>query len=102
MSLLNHNNSFVPEAYEVFDKIGLADETIKRHYPRLPKTEREFFLYWIDNKEDLPSRMSAGFFSLERSFWAERRRANLLMVHYNNLKADLSGEMKRIAELPSK
>ena len=98
MSFLNHNNSFVPEAYEVFDRIGLADETIKRAYPRVPKTEREFFLYWIDNKNDLPSRMSAGFFTIERSFWAERRRSNLLMVHYNDLKADLSGEMKRIED----
>jgi aryl sulfotransferase len=98
MSLLNHNNSFVPEAYEVFDKIGLADETIKRPYPRLPKTEREFFLYWIDNKQDLPTRMSDGFFSLERSYWTERRRSNLLLVHYNDLKADLTGEMKRIAD----
>ena len=42
--------------------------------------------------------MSAGFFSLERSFWTERRRSNLLMIHYNDLKADLSGEMKRIAD----
>ncbi len=98
MSFLNHNNSFVPAAYEVFDKIGLADETITRPYPRLPRTEREFFLYWIDSKDDLPTRMSAGFFSIERSFWAERRRSNLLMVHYNDLKADLSGEMKRIAD----
>jgi aryl sulfotransferase len=98
MSLLNHYNSFVPEALENFDKIGLADETINRAYPRAPTTEREFFLHWIDNKDDLPSRMSAGFFSTERSFWAERQRSNLLLVHYNDLKADLSGEMKRVAD----
>ena len=58
MSLLNHYNSFVPEALLAFDKIGLADETIKQPFPRLPKTEREFFLYWIDNQKDLPTRMS--------------------------------------------
>ena len=29
--------------------------------------------------------------------WAERRRPNLLMVHYNDLLADLDGEMRRIA-----
>jgi len=42
--------------------------------------------------------MSDGFFSLERSYWTERRRSNLLLVHYNDLKADLTGEMKRIAD----
>jgi aryl sulfotransferase len=64
----------------------------------LPKTEHEFFLHWIgDASKDTPSRMADFFFDLERSFWTERRRPNLLLVHYNDLKADLSGEMKRIA-----
>jgi aryl sulfotransferase len=99
MSLLNHYNSFTPEALEGFDKIGLSDETINRPFPRLPKTEREFFLHWIsDHRNDSASRMSDFFFSLEHSFWTERRRPNLLLVHYNDLKADLSGEMKRVAE----
>lgn len=98
MSLLNHSNSMVPAAIENFDRIGLTDETINRPYPRLPRTEREFFLYWIDAAADLPTRMSQGFFALERSFWSERRRPNLLMVHYNDLKSDLAAEMKRISE----
>ena len=98
MSLLNHFNSFIPEAWEAFDAVGMADETIKQPMPRPPKTAREFFLYWIaDNDKNMPTRMSDTFFSLERSFWAERWRSNLLLVHYNDLKADLSGEMKRIA-----
>jgi aryl sulfotransferase len=32
-----------------------------------------------------------------RSYWARRLQANVLMVHYNDLKADLEGEMRRIA-----
>jgi aryl sulfotransferase len=32
------------------------------------------------------------------TFWALRGRPNLLFVHYNDLKRDLSGEMRRIAE----
>src|SRR5579863_1739426 len=54
MSLLNHYKSFVPEALENFDRIGLADESIRRPYPRPPATEREFFLYWLDSETDLP------------------------------------------------
>jgi len=98
MSLLNHSNSMIPQAIANFDRIGLADETINRSYPRLPRTEREFFLYWIDGAADLPTRMSQGFFALVRSYWSDRRRPNLLMVHYNDLKSDLSAEMKRISE----
>lgn len=99
MSLLNHYGSFSSEALENFDKIGLSDETINQPFPRLPKTEREFFLHWIaDGEKGSPERMSDFFFDLEHSFWTERRRANLILVHYNDLKANLSGEMKRIAE----
>ena len=79
MSLLNHYSSFSQEALEEFDKIGLSDETIKRPFPRTPKSEPEFFLYWIAGREDeTASPMSDNFLSLERSFWNERRRPNLL------------------------
>lgn len=99
MSLLNHYNNFTAEALEGLDKVGLSDETIKQPFPRLPRTEREFFLHWIaDSEKGSPQRMSDFFFNFERSFWTERRGPNLLLVHYNDLKADLSGEMNRIAE----
>jgi aryl sulfotransferase len=31
------------------------------------------------------------------TFWARRHEPNLLLVHYNDLKADLEGEMRRVA-----
>ena len=31
------------------------------------------------------------------SFWERRRDPRILLVHYNDLKADLAGEMRRIA-----
>ena len=37
------------------------------------------------------------FFGCERSFWTERYRPNMLMVHYNDMKSDLEGEMRKIA-----
>ena len=37
------------------------------------------------------------FFDIEKSFWAKRHAPNLLNVHYNDLKADLDGEMRRIS-----
>jgi aryl sulfotransferase len=32
------------------------------------------------------------------TFWDHRKDANVLLVHYNDLKADLAGEMRRIAK----
>jgi aryl sulfotransferase len=40
----------------------------------------------------------ASWFGFERTYWSERHRANLLLVHYRDLKADLLGEMRRVAE----
>jgi aryl sulfotransferase len=38
------------------------------------------------------------FFHFERTWWDERHRPNVLLVHYNDLQADLSGEMRRVAD----
>jgi aryl sulfotransferase len=32
------------------------------------------------------------------TWWDERHRPNVLLVHYNDLQADLSGEMRRVAD----
>ena len=67
--------------------------------PPTPEDPREHYLDWIAEAEagegkarDLP------FFEYEMTYWRERRRPNLLMVHYNDLKADLAGEMARISD----
>jgi len=102
MSYLNHCNSYRPEALAAYDAAGLADPTIGRAMPRPPATEREFFLYWLaDGGADRQTFMASDFFHIERSYWDERGRANLLLVHFNDLKADLAGEMRRIAEFLS-
>jgi len=38
------------------------------------------------------------FFHIIASYWERRQRPNLLFVHYNDLKQDLSAEMHRIAD----
>jgi len=97
MSFHNHYTNFTPRALESMDKIGMEDETIGAPLPRLPEDRREFFLSWLNEANQSARNMGTGYFDLERSYWPERNRENLLLVHYNDLKADLSGEMKRIA-----
>ena len=93
ISLHNHLTAFTDQALECFDKIGLEDESIGRSYPRAPASPAEFFHQWVEGVA-----ANGSFFDFERSWWAARKRPNLLLVHYNDLKADLLGEMRRIAD----
>jgi len=61
--------------------------------PELPPYDGDphaFFDSWIADPDS--------FFHLVATYWERRRQPNLLLVHYNDLKADLSAEMHRIAE----
>jgi aryl sulfotransferase len=48
-----------------------------------------FFPVWL---------MKLGLLEHAATFWEHRRDPNVLLVHYNDLKADLGAEMSRIAE----
>ena len=100
LSYHNHCRAFGERALERLDKLGLADESLARPYPRAPENPRDFYQRWMsEGLNGDPDGMPFGsWFGFERTYWAERQRANLLMVHYRDLKADLHGEMRRIAE----
>jgi aryl sulfotransferase len=38
------------------------------------------------------------YFAYEKTFWDARKEKNILFVHYNDLQADLTGEMRRVAD----
>ena len=100
MSFHNHGTGFRPEVLEALDRQGLADETIRRPYPRLPADPAAHFHRWIHEgaiKGHQDGTPLLSFFEFEKSYWRERRRQNLLLVHYNDLQQDLTGEMKRVA-----
>lgn len=100
MSAHNHFTANSPERLASLDRIGMEDPTIARPYPRLPVDPAEFFRLWISKPtvagqtDGLPG---LSFFDFEAGYWAERRRPNVLLAHYNDLSADLDGEMRRIA-----
>jgi aryl sulfotransferase len=98
MSWHNHQREY--KRMELLDKAGLADETIARPYPRPEAAPHDFFQAWIGaNGPAAESDVSATtFFDTERSYWAARSEPNVLMVHFNDLLADLDGEMRRIAK----
>ncbi|HEY1751709.1 MAG TPA: sulfotransferase domain-containing protein [Caulobacteraceae bacterium] len=68
--------------------------------PPTPEDPRAWFLGWMDSAEryDPAERFAeTPFCEFERTYWARRREPWLLHVHYADLKADLAGEIDRIA-----
>ncbi len=102
-SFHNHMNGFTDEAkmkvgmaaMGLFESLGIPPSPP----PEPAEDPREFYLNWIEEAEaeDLPSFVDMPFFDFEMTYWRERKRPNLLMVHYNDLKADLAGEIGRIS-----
>ncbi len=96
-SFFHHLQAYTPHALAQLDRIGAEDAAIGRPFPRAPRDLRAFYLDWITTAAAQGPAPGTDFFAFERSFRAERARSNLLLVHYNDLKADLAGEIRRIA-----
>jgi aryl sulfotransferase len=100
MAWHNHASNYTAQPLAIMDAAGEQDETIGRPVPRLPADVKAYFQTWMAEGEGArlaDDHPGARLFDIERSFWKERARANLLLVHYNDLKSDLDGEMRRIA-----
>lgn len=67
----------------------------------IPEDPREFLVQWLDRLEaappDGPDVNEPTFFGFEMTYWRERRRPNLLLVHYDDLQKNLATEMRRIS-----
>lgn len=100
MSWHHHANQLTPFALEQHDRFGLEDETIGRPFPRPPQDPRAFFRRFLrlPDAEPFDDYGFPEYADIVGSWWAERHRPNILQLHYNDLKADLAGEMRRIAE----
>lgn len=59
-----------------------------------PPSVRDYFLEWLE-KDGYPF---WPFWEHVRSWWAIRDLPNLMLLHFETLKADLPGQMRRIAE----
>ena len=100
LSYHNHGTGFTDAMLADLDKAGLADETIGKIYPRIPVEPAVYFRKWL-SESAVPGQSDGyqymSFVGLELTYWTERRRGNLLLVHYRDMKADLEGEMRRVA-----
>lgn len=87
MSFVNHVRNMRPDVVAAL--IASAIEEGIEPAPRpSPEDLHAFFASWLE---------SGTFFEHIGSYWARRDEPNLLFVHYDDLKADLAGEMRRVA-----
>ncbi len=80
---------------------GLA-ELLQRQAEGMKRleTESERFWYWVENDLAITDSVGGLAFTLHHlgSFYAERGRPNVEMLHYGDFKADLEGQMRRLAD----
>ncbi len=85
MSLCNH--------LERFKMLGpLNEKAAADGVPPMPEWDGDvhaFFARWLEER---------GHFEHLVSFWARRSDPRLYLLHFNDLKSDLAGEMRRLAE----
>lgn len=89
-SLHRHHSKFTP----LF--IDLLNNTPGRVGPEITPVDTDIVRYYRNFLERDGDPFWA-FWSHIQSWWDARNRANVQLVHFNNLKADLEGEIRRIA-----
>ena len=86
MSMCNHQERMSAEIKAALNTRA-QDEGVAP-FPDWDGNVHAFFRHWL---------AGVGHIDHVGTFWERRHQANLLLVHYNDLKADLEGEMARIA-----
>ena len=97
MSFFNHKLNYTAEVLEHMDQLSLNHPKFGDRNPEVPTDPAQHFRDWVAGYEDELGDPGASFFHLEKSFWEARHEPDVLLVHYNDLKADRDGEMRRIA-----
>jgi aryl sulfotransferase len=98
MSFHNHLANFTVDVIRRFNELSRADEKFGDDWLPVPESAAEFFSNWLADDGGALGDEGASFFNVENSYWAARGETSMLLVHYNDLKTDLDGEMRRIAD----
>ncbi|RLA09845.1 MAG: sulfotransferase domain-containing protein, partial [Gammaproteobacteria bacterium] len=89
-SMYNHHANALPQWYDALNNTpGLVGPPIEPP----PDDIHQYWRDWMDQD----GHPFWPFWESVRSWWAVRHLPNLLMVHFNDLRADLPGQMRRIA-----
>lgn len=88
MSFLNHMANLQPELVGRLFASAIEEGIDLGNGPPPTQNVHEFFTWWLDERI---------LFEHIATWWEHYGATNVLFVHFNDLKADLDGEMRRIA-----
>lgn len=92
-SAYNHQAGFVPATIDAINSLpGSVGPPLT--YP--PGDVRGSYLYFLDHAT-LPGLPMSHYWSHVQGWWDVRDLPNVLLMHFNDLKADMGGEIRRIA-----
>lgn len=90
-SMHNHHKNMTPE---FIDALNEAPDLSGPAFTPCTDDAREYFLKWLDD-EGFPC---WSFWENIRTWWAARDLENVLLIHFNDLKADPEREIRAIGE----
>jgi hypothetical protein len=100
LSMSHHIANIEMEAFfSAWAKTIEADGVAELEPPPAPVFGREYITGWIDDSTPLEkahSTLAATLHHLQ-TFWTARERNDVILLHYDDLQADLEGEMRRLA-----
>ena len=97
MSMMNHLRNGNPDAEAIF----MRELREAGFVPEVPDDPNGLFTNWLSHGSFEWESDGAPYWSVFRhvaSFWAHRDMSNIHMVHYSDLKTDLDGQMRRVAQ----
>jgi hypothetical protein len=100
ISLGNHRANIDPQAVgRAREAAGLAHVATGRAPWEQAVSARDRFRSWMLDDTPVTTNHYSLRFTMHHltTFWAGREAANVVMVHYDDLKADLAAEMRRLA-----
>lgn len=80
--------------------VGLDDvaDVLAAGPPVRPESPRDRFWYWVDERPVVGVSCLASTVEHVQTFWAVRDRPNVVLLRYEDLQADLAGEMRALAD----
>lgn len=97
MSVFNHYSAYTDLTFSLLN----GGDPVGGPLARCPDDPRTLWKEWITTASFPWERDGAPYWSHHyhvESFWKHRGLPNVLLVHYADMKADLDGEMRRIAD----
>jgi aryl sulfotransferase len=97
LSFHNHLRGFQSHMLGVITGVSEGDPKFRgQPMPQTPEDPGDYFHGWLADGGAVGD-PGASYWDMERSYWAARTQPDMLLVHYNDLKADRAGEIARIA-----